>query len=106
MAKIKRSVTIELDAASWFKKSRTPIPELVKAARRLTRQTKRHFEEDGWDLEYNSLVTDVFYEAFGHHLENYLWKALHRQNVAVVLTCKSGRSVLSKLKPRKKAAKK
>ena len=106
MGKVKKSTTIELDAAKYFKNSETTVPVLKRAARNVTRSTKRHFKKDGWDLDYNFLVTEVFYEALGHHLENYLWKELVRQKVSVVLTVKDGRTVLRKIKPTKKAAKK
>lgn len=50
--------------------------QLDKAATKVARSTKRHFKKDGWNLDYGFLVSDVFYEAFGHHLETYLLKRL------------------------------
>lgn len=101
-----RVKTIEIDAAQYFKHFKNDIPQLKKAARKVVKSTKWHFKKYGWDLDYSFLVTDIFYEAFGHHLENYLWKELARQKVAVVMTCEDGRIMLRKRKPKKKVAKK
>lgn len=102
----KKTKTITVDAAEYYKYSKNGIPQLKKAARRVVKSTKKHFTEDGWDLDYNFLITEIFYEAFGHHLENYLWKEIARQKLAVELTFKDGSTVLRKRKPAKKRAKK
>lgn len=52
---------------------------LQKAAKKVARQMRDHMKKDGWDLSYSFYVNEVFYQAFGHHLENYLLDALRRQ---------------------------
>lgn len=50
--------------------------ELVKAAKLTMKEIDRHFKKDKWDLDFNFQVEEVFYKAFGEHLENYLIKEL------------------------------
>ena len=51
---------------------------LESAAKEIAKETNAHFNnpKHGWDLCYHGLVTEVFYRAFGHHLEDYLHEAL------------------------------
>lgn len=70
------------------------IKNLQKAAKKIARDTERHFKnpKQGWDLNYNWLVQDVFYEAFGHHLEEYLLEEL---NCPCVLTLADTKNINS-----------
>lgn len=60
------------------------IDILQKAAKKVVNSLhKEHFNPSkkmGWDLDYSLIVTDIFYEAFGHHLENYLLNSLAEKN--------------------------
>lgn len=81
---------------------------LEKAAKKVAKTIKQHFRKGnkngGWDLDYGFLVTDVFYEAFGHHLEDYLLTELCKSKTAFYITGSKklpGQTVLSKRKPKK-----
>ncbi len=85
MKKKSKTKTIKLDPSIYFKKAETPSKLLRNAAKKSAKEIKKHFKEDGWDLDYSLLVTDIFYIAFSHNLENYLWSELIRQKVSVTL---------------------
>jgi hypothetical protein len=77
------------------------LKALEKAAKRVAKQIKQHMKKDGWDLDYSFQVTDVFYEAYGHHLETYLLTELRKFRTPLALTAKAGTEVVitkSKLK--------
>jgi ribosomal protein L31E len=50
--------------------------ELKEAAKLIKRRIDRHFKSDGWDLDFNFVVEEVFYEAFKESLSTYLIDAL------------------------------
>lgn len=66
-----------------YRNSQTPNKELRKEASRIVREMKKHFKKDGWPLRYSFYKDDLFYAVFGHHLENYLLRALARSNMAL-----------------------
>jgi hypothetical protein len=72
------------------------IPALEKAAKRVAKIIKQHMKKDGWDLDYSAQVTEVFYEAFGHHLENYLITELCKWRQPLALGMKGNKVVLTK----------
>lgn len=73
----KKEIKLELPE-HYFSNLKTPIKGLVKSARARAKEIKHHFNKDGWDLDYGMLVTDVFEQAYGHQLENYLLKELRK----------------------------
>lgn len=74
---------------------------LKEAAKKVAKSTKQHFKKDGWDLDYSELVADVFYTAFGHHLENYLLEEICKFRKPLALGMKDGVVVLTKKRPKK-----
>lgn len=50
--------------------------KLVNAAKLTVKEIDYHFKKDGWDLDLNFQVDEVFYKAYGEYLENYLIKEL------------------------------
>jgi len=78
---------------------------LRKAAKKIVDDLhKTHFnpkKKQGWPLDYGMLVTDVFYEAFGHHLETYLLHELFKKKAYGIKTSdnehRKGSLVLYKL---------
>lgn len=69
---------------------------MMKAARRVVRSLKAHFKKDKWPVNYSFYVQEVFYVAYGHHLENYLLKEMLRQLKTFTLeTGKHGDLVIS-----------
>lgn len=81
----------------------TPIAQFRKAAKPIMKEVKRHFKRDGWDLDFGHLKDDLFYEVYGHHLENYILDLMPK---GVCLTAKENniKTVLSKhvVRPPKK----
>jgi len=78
---------------------------LQNAAKEIAKETDAHFKnpKHGWDLCYHQLVTDVFYRAFGHHLEDYLTEALKGKYLFTFATndflaIKNGKFVIRKNK--------
>lgn len=73
----------------------TPIPRLKAAAATALKDIRKHFKTDGYDLDFSMLKDELFYEAFGHHLENYILAKLPK---GVALTAKSDKvaTVLTK----------
>jgi hypothetical protein len=49
-----------------------PLSPFKKAASKVWKDALAHFKTDKWDLSYSFLVNEVFLEATGHNLENYL----------------------------------
>lgn len=99
MSKINlKSKTIVLDAAKFYAGRKLPANNFKKAAKSVVKSTAKHFKTHGWDLDYNFLITDIFYGAMGHHLEDYLWTEIVRQNVGVTLSWAKGRALLTKNK--------
>lgn len=71
----KSSKTLVLKVTSdYFKTKGNPI--LVKAAKKVMKTINSHFKKDGWELRTDYLIDEVFYEAYGEHLSNYLYKEL------------------------------
>ena len=88
-----------------MKKKNQVYKRLELAGELVAREAKKHFKEDGWDLDFNFLVTDVFYKVFGEHLEGFLLRPLSRSRTPLYLnTGKRGNTVLSK-KPNSKGLK-
>lgn len=49
---------------------------LKNAAKKIKRDIDKHFKKDGWDLDYNFQVDEVFFEAYRESLSAYLIDAL------------------------------
>ncbi|NBP13500.1 hypothetical protein EBU95_03760 [bacterium] len=54
--------------------------KLTKAAKKVMRTINGHFKKDKWPLSFSFLVEEVFYEAHGEHLSNYLLKEIATHN--------------------------
>lgn len=90
--KYKKLIEITLPL-KLFKKVRTPDLQLRKAARKVMKQINEHMKKDGWPLDYDMHKSDIFFEAYGHHLENYLLWALannKKQELQIVTSAKGG----------------
>jgi len=60
-----------------------------------------HFKKDKWDFDLNFQVHEMFYEAYGEHLENYLLKELFsssKKGYYISYNEKIGGSVIRKKK--------
>lgn len=75
-------------------KMETKFPALQDAARKAMKEVNAHFKKDKWDLDYSHYVTDVFYRAFGHHLENYFFNELGKSGKYIL---RSGKGPLGGL---------
>lgn len=72
----KKEITLSMPAGF---KMQAPLPAFKRAARRIWSAIERdHFghKSGGWPLDYGFLVTDVFNEAMGHNLENYIFNEI------------------------------
>lgn len=83
MKKIKQETQDKLEKIvidHRFQKSiKNPIAELKKAAAKILNDLhKNHFNKKGhgWPLSYSFYKEEIFHEAFGHHLEDYLLNEL------------------------------
>jgi hypothetical protein len=105
------------------KRETSPIRKaLQKAANQVVKDTIAHFETDGWDLNYDIITEDVFYNAFGCQLESFLFSAIakyedqvnfnlvFRQSdqkfMLVTKTKQANKKVSRTSRPKKKAARK
>lgn len=86
---------------------------LQNAAKEIAKETDKYFNnpKHGWDLCYHQLVTEVFYRAFGHHLEDYLTEALKGKYLFTYATndlvaIKNGKFVVRKKDSKDKRKKK
>ena len=71
--KKKKSTTIVLRIGKPKKKQYDAIVMGViirKAFKKQVRALKKHFKEDGWDLDSNSAFQDALYDVFGSHLHD------------------------------------
>lgn len=59
----------KLDLDKLPAKFRNRLLEAIKEQRRSIR---KHFKEDGWDLSFDGILDDVFYDTFGFHLSDYV----------------------------------
>ena len=69
-------IKLEFKIDNKFSKKDNFMPALQKAAKKTIDDLhKNHFNPSkkmGWDIGYSMVVNDIFYDAFGHHLENYI----------------------------------
>lgn len=72
----KKLIELEFKVDDRFSHKENFMPALQKAAKKsIDDLHKNHFnptKKMGWDINYSMVVADVFYDAFGHHLENYV----------------------------------
>jgi len=80
----------------YYKKLKLPNKALLISAKKLTAELERHFKKDKWPLDYGIIVSDIFFEAYGHHLEQYLLHSLAKTKKNYSLVCKSGRVLLAR----------
>lgn len=90
-----------------FEAKAVPNEELRKAAAKVVKELHEdHFnprKKMGWDVLYNHYIDEVFYTAFGHHLENYLLVELSKKKGYVIKTSdKHDGLVISRQKKGKK----
>lgn len=103
------------------KQETSPVRKaLQKAANQVVKDTITHFETDGWDLNYDGIVEDIFYTAFGCNLESFLFAAIDKYGdqvnfnlvfrqsdqkfMLVTKTKQTSKKVSQTSKPKKKAA--
>ena len=102
---MKKKIKLDKSNTIYIKKGMlpTPSPRLRAAAKEVMKGVRQHFrnKEHGWDLDFSIIKNEVFFEAFGHHLENYVLDMLPKN---VALTCKDGgyQTVLTKVRRRSK----
>ena len=58
---------------------------LALAAKRVAKDLDTHFKKDGWPLRYGFYSEEVFYEAFGFHVEKYFLQELRKRKGKYVL---------------------
>lgn len=100
LKKKRHVITIPMEL---FKNSIAPVPIFRKAARKVMKDIKTHFTNkgEGWPVDYNFYVVEIFYEAFGHHLENYLLRELAKSKLPLQLsTSDKGKLLISKYIPK------
>lgn len=79
----------------------------ITAAKKVAKDTLKHFSTDGWDLNFNTLLDEVFYEVNKENLEIYLLEQL-KDSGLVIKMGKGVRGVVvgkkdnNKAKPTKK----
>lgn len=74
LTKSKKEVVLKVNK-NYFLTKKDPV--LTKAAKKVIRAINNHFKKDKWPLDFNFQVEEVFYEAYGEHLSNYLLKELY-----------------------------
>ena len=53
--------------------------ELKKIANKHFRRTLKHFEKDGWDLNFSGIVNDIMYDFLGSHISDELYDRLAKK---------------------------
>lgn len=102
LKKLKKKLEIKIPMSLFkngFKDSKIKV--LQKAAKKVAKDIETHFnskKDGGWPLSYSQYVADVFYDAFGHHLENYLLKELAKKKGYVIATNEIHNLVIKKEK--------
>jgi len=61
---------------------------LNASAKSVAKEMLQHFKKDGWPLCYSHNVGEVFFQAFGIHLETYLVREVVRLNSRLVVGIK------------------
>lgn len=76
--KKKKNLKIEFVVGAWAidKDNTKRNPKIEKAADLVAKECHDHFNLDGWDLAYDSVLAEVFYTAYGKHLESFFLEAL------------------------------
>lgn len=54
--------------------------KLELAAKKVVKDLRKHFKEDKWALDYGLILEDIFYTAYGAHLEEYMMNAMREQD--------------------------
>lgn len=74
--KSKKKFKITLPLNFFFGGGKATIPALKKSAKKIVGELhKVHFNpknKHGWPITYSGTIEDVFYDAYGHHLESYV----------------------------------
>jgi hypothetical protein len=93
----KETIVIPLN---MFKNLKTPLPDFEASGKKVYKSLKEHFTKkgQGWPLAYSFLVSEIFYEATGHHLENYILKRIAKSKMKLELVTKDGELVVQKSK--------
>lgn len=67
-----------------------------RAVKREVRHIKKHFKTDGWPLDWHFINTTIFWDAFGFHLSDVLYKELIRSRSGLTLHADGGHLLLKK----------
>ena len=97
LKKVRGKKTLTINLKAYAGNLSTPLKPLERAAKKGMKDLKDHFtlKDGGWPLDYSFYVSDIFYQAFGHHLENYLLKAIVKSKLKVELVSKEGKLVIN-----------
>lgn len=68
------------------------------AAQERVREVKKHFKKNSGDLDWNFIKEDIFYDAMGFHLCDFILQELLNQRINVSLQLDGGQFVLRKQK--------
>ena len=77
--KKKRVITIPMQG--WTDLTKLTDNKLKAAAKKVIKDINKHFNpktRHGWPLGYSFYVSEVFYQAYGVHLEGYLLQELSK----------------------------
>ena len=88
----KKEVILKVDKNYFLTKKN---PALTKAAKKVVRVINQHFKKDKWPLDFNFQVEEVFYEAYGEHLSNYLLKEIYASKRNYNLVYKKDKLLIS-----------
>lgn len=76
-------MTLAIDTRFKVKNNVNFNPAIKKAAIKIINELhKNHFnsKDCGWPISYSHIEDEVFYEAFGHNLEDYILPVLAKKN--------------------------
>lgn len=87
-----KKITLRVDS-SYFSTQKNPA--LTKAAKKVVKTINDHFKKDKWPLDFTFQVEEVFYQAYGEHLSNYLLKEIFDSNPKYKIVYDKNRILLS-----------
>lgn len=103
----KKPIKIEVPISFFSGGGKAIIPELKKSAKKIVGELhKVHFNpktKHGWPISYSGTIEDVFYDAYGHHLESYVINELIKYKCYNIKTdIKTCRTLIYKIKSKRK----
>jgi len=98
----KKSKTITMTVTSSMFKTKNK--KLENAAKEIVKEIGEHFQKEGkkaWPLGASYYITEIFSRAFGHHLENYLFRELFKSKKYTLKSGKNGGLVIDRVKTKR-----